>query len=118
MRTEPPWASLSRLSCMKNRKPAEGLWGERHDQEPGDEQAVTELSASKITLRAEADFTMMKDTVQMYYIEDGQKKSFGPESKLRFKLDHFTGARFGLFIYSTKEAGGSAAFSDFVYVPA
>ena len=100
---------------MKNRKPAEGLWGERHDQEPGDEQAVTELSASKITLRAEADFTLMKDTVQMYYIEDGQKKSFGPESKLRFKLDHFTGARFGLFVYSTKETGGSAAFRRFTY---
>jgi hypothetical protein len=100
---------------MKNRKPAEGLWGERHDKEPGDEQAAMELSVSKITLRAEADFTLMKDTVQMYYIEDGQKKPFGPESKLRFKLDHFTGARFGLFVYSAKETGGSAVFTDFVY---
>ena len=100
---------------MKNRKPAEGLWGERHDQEPGDEQAALEVSASKITLRAEADFTMMKDAVQLYYMEDGRKKAFGPESKLRFKLDHFTGARFGLFVYSTKGTGGSAVFTDFVY---
>jgi hypothetical protein len=51
----------------------------------------------------------------MYYIEDGQKKSFGLESKLRFKLDHFTVARFGFFVYSTKEIGGSAVFTDFVY---
>jgi len=100
---------------MKNRKPAEGLWGERHDREPGDEHAAMEWSVSKITLRAEADFTMMRDTVQMYYIEDGRKKPFGPESKLRFKLDHFTGARFGLFVYSTKETGGNAGFADFVY---
>ena len=100
---------------MKNRRPVEGLWGERHDQEPGDEQAAMELSVSKMTLRAEVDFTMMKDTVQMYYVEDGQKKPFGPESKLLFKLDHFTGARFGFFVYATKETGGSAEFTDFVY---
>ena len=40
---------------------------------------------------------------------------FMPGCSLEFKLDHFTGARFGLFVYSTKEAGGCASFSNFIY---
>ena len=42
-------------------------------------------------------------------------KTVGSVCSLEFKLDHFTGARFGLFVYSTKETGGSAVFTDFVY---
>ena len=30
--------------------------------------------------------------------------------KLYFKLDHFTGCRFGLFCYAAEETGGSACF--------
>ncbi len=100
---------------MKNRKPADGMWGERHDTEPGDELAAVECKGDTAVLRAEVDFTRRKDTAQMYYVEDGEKKPIGPESKLVFKLDHFTGARFGLFVYSTKEVGGSAVFREFVY---
>ncbi len=29
--------------------------------------------------------------------------------------DHFTGCRFGLAVYSTKEPGGWAAFRNFIY---
>ena len=32
-----------------------------------------------------------------------------------FKMDHFTGCRIGLFLYSTKETGGIADFYDFAY---
>ena len=100
---------------MVNRTAPEGIWGERHDMEPGTEQAVAELSGDQITFRAEAEFYRKKDTAQMFYVEAGQKKPLGPASELVFKLDHFTGARFGLFVYSTKETGGSAVFTDFVY---
>ena len=48
-------------------------------------------------------------------MENGEKKPIGPTSKLCFKLDHFTGVRFGLFVYATKEVGGSATFSNFRY---
>ena len=55
-------------------------------------------------------------------MQEYKEKSFwsrwqkiGPEHKLRFSMDHFCGCRFGLTVYSTKEAGGSAAFSEFVY---
>lgn len=42
---------------------------------------------------------------------DGEK--IGEMHKLKFRLDHFTGVRYGLFIYSTKECGGIASFSKF-----
>ncbi len=100
---------------MYDREAPEGLWGERHDTTPGRERAAVKLNGSSAVLRAEADFTMMKDTACMYYVEDGEKKQLGAEAKLCFKLDHFTGARFGLFVYSTEECGGSAVFTDFIY---
>ena len=100
---------------MKKRKAPEGMWGERHDTEAGDECGAVKLNGSSAVLRAEADFTMMKDSASVFYVEDGVKKQLGEESRLMFKLDHFTGVRFGLFIYSTKECGGSAVFRDFIY---
>ncbi|MBR5421534.1 MAG: family 43 glycosylhydrolase [Lachnospiraceae bacterium] len=101
---------------MKTRKAPEGLWGERNDETPGDEQEAVKLKkGSSVRLRAEADFMRMKDTARLHYIEDGAKKPLGGEAKLVFKLDHFTGVRFGLFVFSTREAGGSAVFSDFAY---
>lgn len=42
-------------------------------------------------------------------------QKIGPEHQLRFRLDHFCGCRFGLTVYSTKEAGGNAEFSEFIY---
>ena len=82
--------------------------GERHDTEGFVEQACTVLDSTKVTLHA--DICYDDDTATFGYPE-----KFGVINKLQFKLDHFTGARFGLFIYSTKEAGGSANFSNFVY---
>ncbi len=49
------------------------------------------------------------------YEESIDLKPLGTTHKLVYKLDHFTGARFGLFIYSTKSTGGSATFSGFNY---
>ena len=34
---------------------------------------------------------------------------------MAFALDHFTGCRFGLFLYAAEETGGSAAFREFTY---
>lgn len=46
---------------------------------------------------------------------DGAWKQIGKIQKLYFKLDHFTGCRFGLFVFATKETGGRAGFSGFRY---
>ncbi len=90
------------------------MWGERHDDEPFEEVEAILLESPRIRLHANVCFD--SDTVSFFYnIEPGNLKKLGKEHKLVYKLDHFTGARFGLFIYSTKEIGGNAIFSDFRY---
>ena len=68
-----------------------------------------------IRLRAEADFTDLKDEATFSYQEKWRFKKVGITHKMQYTLDHFTGYRFGLFVYSEKETGGTAVFSDFVY---
>ena len=109
---------------MKNRDVDRelGIWGERHDKEPGEELGAVKLDGPVVRIYADAEFENMKDKVKFFYttnkleIEKNNAKlentcPIGEEAGLRFILDHFTGARFGLFIYSTKECGGRAAFS-------
>ncbi len=74
--------------------------------------------SDEVKLRAEVDFTNMKDEVTFYYKENAQHaewKQIGNAHKLYFKMDHFTGCRFGLFVYATEEVGGSAEFKEFEY---
>ena len=113
-----------------------GIWGERHDTEPAVITEKVKLSSPRVRLysvicfdhtllgsSADPDRTVSltrlpdaDDTVYFGFMEDGGvRHSIGMPHKLVFKLDHFTGVRFGLFVFSTKEAGGSAEFSDFVY---
>ena len=91
------------------------FWGERKDSEPGEELACVKLSGESVRLRAEAVFENKTDMARLFYYDGTEKKQIGPECKLVYKLDHFTGARFGLFVFGTKEIGGSAAFSAFTY---
>ncbi|MBR6102503.1 MAG: hypothetical protein IKP95_08755 [Ruminococcus sp.] len=46
---------------------------------------------------------------------EGKRVAVGTPHRFAFTLDHFTGARFGLFMYSTEQTGGRASFMDFVY---
>ncbi|MGN0401966.1 MAG: family 43 glycosylhydrolase [Acetatifactor sp.] len=80
------------------------------------------LEEETVRLKLEVDFTNMRDTTSFYYYKKngdkpwmGRWEKLGPEHKLRFGLDHFTGCRFGLTVYSTVETGGFARFSDFEY---
>ena len=66
-----------------------------------------------LTVGISADFENMKDEAVLFYIENGERKQLGEIHKLFFTLDHFTGCRVGLFMYSTESAGGYADFSDF-----
>ena len=107
-----------------------GIWGERHDDLPCNEISSMELGSPEITLRADVMFApelsnvkniflpQSEDSVQFSYKLKSEDAFtlFGSVHKLEFKLDHFTGARFGLFNFSTKKAGGSATFSDFRYI--
>ena len=89
------------------------------------EWAVLPVEGSRVRLKLEVNFEKMQDTAAFYYQEgalgrtaDGEGgawKKLGPDHKLYFKLDHFCGCRFGLVVYSTQEAGGSAEFRNFIY---
>ena len=82
----------------------------------GEEQEWEQVSVdqSRIRLRVEVDFTNMKDEAEFFYFCKGEWKQIGITQKLYFRLDHFTGCRFGLFLYATRKIGGRAGFRDFI----
>ena len=73
------------------------------------------LDGSKIDLRAECDFEGGRDEVRFLVDTGDGYKVIGEIHKMQFTLDHFTGARFALFVMSEKTVGGEASFSDFRY---
>ena len=88
------------------------------ENEPEREWDAVCVEEKPYILKLEADFSAGKDVCSFYYKDSGffaPWKRIGPEHRLRFGLEHFCGCRFGLTVYSTTEAGGCAAFSDFVY---
>ena len=72
----------------------------------------------KTRLRAVVRFAGSRGEVSFEYEDGPAWKPLGPVHTMAFTLDHFTGCRFGLFLYATEEAGGSASFSRFTYRPA
>ncbi len=70
-------------------------------------------------LRAVYDFTDCKDEVTFFIPRCGyagiQWRPLATAHRMVFKMDHFTGCRIGLFLYSTKETGGIADFYHFAY---
>jgi len=72
------------------------------------------LDSPVVTFKLSADFFYMKDEVS-FFIKESDWIPMGEPLKVAFRLDHFTGCRFGLFMYSTKTPGGFADFSRFQY---
>lgn len=89
---------------MRARKP-----GEKEEQE----YARIPLDTKKVRLRAEVRCDIGPAAVRFSRLEGEKWTGIGPEHTMRYALDHFTGCRFGLFLYAQKETGGSAAFSRF-----
>ena len=88
--------------------------------EPGKESELIPLDTDELRVKLSVAFTgpdekNTRDEAKCSIYKDGKWTDIGPSHELSFRLDYFTGARFGLFIYSTKETGGSAEFTDFVY---
>ena len=85
-----------------------------------DSPAVTDAEimadADCMRLRAVYDFTDCKDEVTFFYrdadMPESEWRPLGTAHRMVFKMDHFTGCRIGLFLYSTKETGGIADFYD------
>ncbi len=86
------------------------------DYMPGDLVEKIKLPDSKVSICLKANFENMQDKLDFFYLrEDGKWAKVGNSHKLYFRLDHFTGCRFGLFAFSTREIGGNAVFKDFIY---
>jgi beta-xylosidase len=101
---------------MKNRETDDTyLQGLQSDVSVEKEVEAVLVESSIFRLKVKVDFTEMKDEAEFFYFIGDEWKKIGITHKLYFKLDHFTGCRFGLFVYSTIEAGGFAEFSDFTY---
>ena len=86
----------------------------RKDAQTGEIITAAERPWHGERLHAAFDFT--RDTVQFSCVNDeGERVAIGPPHQLVYRLDHFMGCRVGLFMYSTKEIGGSVRFSGFTY---
>ncbi len=86
-----------------------------YDAEPGEIAESIPFDGSRVTLRVECDFSIGRDTAEFFFKTGNGFQKLGITKQLYFNLDHFVGCRFGLFLFSTKETGGTAAFSEFEF---
>lgn len=91
------------------------IFGKLVDTKPGTEYARVPVDQAKVTLKACGNFAGNADECDFYYLHGGEWIKLGVTHHLVWKMDHFVGARFGLFLYATKETGGAADFSQFKY---
>lgn len=68
-----------------------------------------------VKLQCRVDYRDGKDLAEFFYEKDGAWVSIGTKHRIVFRLDHFTGCRFGLFYNSTQESGGFVDFLNFEY---
>lgn len=111
--------------CMMGLTRKEGeLWlvAVYHDHE----NLICKVDEKGVRVRLNIDYSDGKDQAQLGYklfverfgrvMEEFRFHNLPEKAKLVFKLDHFTGCRFGLVTYSTKQAGGVGCFKDFRYI--
>jgi beta-xylosidase len=91
------------------------IFGNLVDSQPAVEYARIPVTGDKVTLKAYGNFVDGKDECEFYYRDGEAWEKLGITHNLVWKLDQFVGCRFGLFLYSTKEIGGTAEFSKFKY---
>lgn len=91
------------------------IYGETDYEAPGKEYARIPVQGSVITLKAVANFEGETDEGQFFYRNRGKWQQLGITQKLYFKMDFFTGCRFGLFYFSTRRIGGAVDFMKFRY---
>lgn len=79
------------------------------------EREKIEIDSPILQVKAKAHFGKDREYGEFFININGEWRLIGKKNKITFDLHHFTGARFGLFAYSTLTTGGSAAFDDFIY---
>ena len=68
-----------------------------------------------MTVRVRTDFSGLEDLCTLHYLRGGAWTQAGEAHPMYFKMDLFTGCRFGLFHYATRETGGQAVLRGFRY---
>ncbi|WP_234124669.1 glycoside hydrolase family 43 protein [Clostridium hydrogenum] len=91
------------------------IFGNLVDSKPAEEYERIPIASHKVTLKAYGNFKDGKDECEFYYQDGETWNKLGITHNLVWKMDQFVGGRFGLFMYSTKEVGGTAEFSRFRY---
>ena len=103
------------------------MWG--HDGRRSFEVARAPSKGGKVHLRATCDFRpepnpsyikipASKDRIRFAWSENGNDWSeIGTPQAAPYSIPHFSGYRFALFCYATKQAGGHADFDNFRVAP-
>ena len=89
------------------------VFGQFEYENPGIEYQRVPISDTSVCLRAEADFTDKKDLASFFYKNREGWQKLGIDQPMYFKMDLFTGCRFGLFYYSTKQTVDFSKFQFF-----
>ena len=87
-----------------------GIWD--LSEEKGTVEAKEQIEGNELTVKVVCDFR--NDTATCFVKTKEGFIKLGAPHPLRFRLDHFTGARFALSCFSTKTPGGTAVFRHFV----
>ena len=78
------------------------------DDQSGVRRMALPWDSPTLRLRAEMHFSPQRDEAMFFYLTDAGWQQLGDPHQLFFRLDHFTGNRFGLFVQSRVAAGGEA----------
>ena len=100
-------------AVMKNNNSTDDTWN--LTENPGVEQALIPIEGESLRIKIKCDFSGGKDEAVCSIMNNNAWEQIGSAHKMHFRLDHFTGARFGLFVYSTEQTGGTAGFRGFVF---
>jgi beta-xylosidase len=103
------------LVMMARPAEEEAKMGKEEDNDSAIEYARIPIESSVATLKISIDFEELKDEVQFFYQDKNEWMPLGICHQLYFKLDHFVGCRFGLFLFSTQHTGGIVDFLNFKY---
>lgn len=76
-------------------------------------EARLPIEGPRARLRLEVTYSAGYDGATFWFEGTNLWHRIGPAHPLFFRLDHFVGARFGLFLWAAREAGGEAGFSQF-----
>lgn len=101
------------LTLLTNPAEDRAIWGNKEKDNPAMVVEKIEIGTPKIQMKIAADFGETQDFARFYYHDGKDWVQLGQPYELFFKLDHFTGCRFALSVFSTRQQGGHADFSQF-----